>query len=244
MATNILRQFSIQEIEKELERRKNSKSTGYPANTVILLGPPGVGKATQCHKMKEEFGYCHIASGQLLRYHMSTQTKLGQKARRFFVKGDLVPDYIINEIVKQELNNPECSKGVVFEGYPKNIQQAEFLDNALSSIGKKLDFVFEFTIEEEVLLERIEGRRVHPTSGRSYHLKFNPPKVEGFDDLTGEPLIQRPDDKREIAKIKFEHFYKNLDAVIHFYSSKNIMHTIDAMQPINTVWKNLRDYLI
>jgi len=243
MAKNFLRKFETKEIEKELEWRKHGK-TSYPANTVILLGPPGVGKATQCSIIKETYGYCHIASGQLLRYHIDKGTQFGSRAKKYFGKGELVPDIIMNDIVKSELNQPECQKGVVFEGYPKNMKQAEFLDGALGSIGKKVDLIFKFGIEEEKLFERVEGRRVHAPSGRSYHIKFNPPMNEGKDDLTGETLYKRPEDKKEIAHKKFQSFSKNVDNILQFYSKRDITYDIDANPSIIYVWDQIQTHLI
>lgn len=243
MSENLIRHFSTQELEEELKRRKSGKEGKNPLS-IVLLGPPGVGKATQCERIKREFRYCHIASGQLLRSHMARRTENGIKANKFHSKGQLVPDYVVNDIVREELRQPECKNGIVFEGFPKNIVQAEFLENMLSTMNKRLDYVLEFDIEMDELLNRLEGRRVHASSGRSYHIKNNPPKKEGLDDLTGEPLIQREDDRREIAKVKLDKFYDNLDHLIHHYSKKNIIRTINAMQPIDKVWEEVKSYLI
>jgi adenylate kinase len=241
--TKNLCDYSADEIKREIERRKRGSVSTPTKKVLILLGPPGVGKATQCELIKKSYGFCHVATGELIRYHMQNQTRYGKNAKRYLTHGDLVPDYIVNDIVQETINKPECDKGIVFEGYPRNIQQADYLDNLLRRMKRTLDIVLEFNVEEDALLERLKGRIVQPTTGKSYHPKFNPPKVAMIDDDTGEPLIRRIDDDPPISHRKVGTYYKNLDSIVLYYSRKNLVKTIDAMNGINDIFKDISDHL-
>ena len=156
---------------------------------VILLGPPGCGKGTQGPKIKDKFGITHVATGDLLRAAVKEGTELGQQADGIMKAGGLVPDDLVIGLFKEQLNKPENTNGLLLDGFPRTLPQAEKLDQMMTENGQKINIVIKFDIKDEVLIERIEGRRIHPASGRSYHVKFNPPKIEGKDDVTGEDLI-------------------------------------------------------
>lgn len=150
-------------------------------------------------------------------------------------KGELVSDEIVIGLIDEAMKQPECERGLLLDGFPRTAVQAEKLDNMLSSKNKKIDRVLEFKVDDDILIERIEGRRIHPASGRSYHTKFNPPKVEGVDDITGEPLIQRKDDNAEVLRKRMTAYHGQTAPILDYYRQKNILHTINAMAPINNV---------
>lgn len=154
-----------------------------------MIGPPGSGKGTQAPQIKDDLCLCHLATGDMLRDAVAAGTELGKKAKEIMDRGDLVSDEIVIGLIDNAMNQPECERGLLLDGFPRTAVQAEKLDDMLSNKNKKIDRVLEFKVNDEILIERIEGRRVHTPSGRSYHTKFNPPKVEGVDDITGEPLI-------------------------------------------------------
>jgi len=158
---------------------------------LILLGPPGAGKGTQAGFITERFSIPQISTGDMLRAAVKAGSPLGMEAKKIMDAGGLVSDDIIIGLVKERLQLPDCAKGYLLDGFPRTIPQAE----ALRAAGIPIEFVLEIDVEDEEIITRMSGRRVHPGSGRTYHVRFNPPKVEGLDDVTGEPLIQRDDDK-------------------------------------------------
>src|SRR3977135_3809008 len=160
---------------------------------LILLGPPGAGKGTQAKFLREKFGIPQISTGDMLRAAADAGTPLGVAAKKVMDAGQLVSDDIILGLMKERLKQRDCAKGYLFDGFPRTIPQAEAVKNKNGGI----DYVLEIDVPDEEIIQRMSGRRVHPASGRSYHVKFNPPKVAGRDDVTGEPLIQRDDDKEE-----------------------------------------------
>jgi adenylate kinase len=180
----------------------------------MLLGPPGAGKGTQASFIKERFGIPQIATGDMLRAAVKAGTPLGVEAKKVMDSGKLVSDDIIVGLVRERLGQPDCAKGYLFDGFPRTIPQAD----ALRSSGVPLDYVLEIDVGEDELLERISGRRVHPGSGRNYHVKFHPPKVPGKDDETGEPLVQRPDDREETVRHRIDVYKKQTRPLVDYYS--------------------------
>lgn len=237
-----LSKASLEDLKKELVRREQCESK--PKKNIILMGPPGSGKGTQANKILNDFCYCQLSTGDLLRDHVAKKTPEGIKAKEAMDKGQLVTDEIVNSIIVGAIRSPQCARGVIFDGYPRNAEQAANLDNLLSSEGRKIDNVIQLKVNEEELYGRIEGRRVHLSSGRTYHVKNNPPKVEGKDDVTGEPLIHRDDDKREVMQGRIEIYNKITTPVIEYYGTKGHLTTVDAMQNINDVYKNISNSLI
>jgi adenylate kinase len=237
-----LSRATLEELKKELSRREQCEK--MPKKNIILLGPPGSGKGTQSNKVINDFCYCQLSTGDLLRDHVARKTPQGIKAKEAMDKGQLVTDEIVNSIIVDAIRSPQCARGVIFDGYPRNEEQADNLNKLLSSEGKKLDSVIELKVNEEELYERIDGRRVHLASGRSYHTKFNPPKVEGLDDVTGEPLIHRPDDKREVMKSRIDVYNQKTAPVFQFYTKQGITHSVDAMQSIDKIYSNIKNILI
>jgi len=182
---------------------------------LILLGPPGAGKGTQATNICNHYGIPQISTGDMLRAAVKAGTPLGLAAKQVMDAGNLVSDDIIVGLVKERIAQPDCAKGFLFDGFPRTIPQAEAMRNA----GVRLDVVLQLDVPDQAIIERMSGRRVHPASGRSYHLKFNPPKVAGKDDLTNEPLIQRDDDKEETVRNRLDVYQKQTRPLVEYYSA-------------------------
>jgi adenylate kinase len=182
---------------------------------LILLGPPGAGKGTQATFITEHFGIPQISTGDMLRAAVKAGTPLGLQAKAVMESGGLVSDELIIGLVQDRLSQPDCQSGYLFDGFPRTIPQAD----ALKSANVALDFVLEIDVPEEEIIERMSGRRVHPASGRSYHVKFNPPKVEGVDDVTGEALVQRDDDKEETVRHRLSVYREQTRPLVDYYAS-------------------------
>ncbi|MBI5109929.1 MAG: adenylate kinase [Rhodocyclales bacterium] len=181
---------------------------------IILLGGPGAGKGTQAGFIKEKFGIPQISTGDMLRAHVKQGTELGRQAKAVMEAGGLVSDEIIIGMVKARLQDDDCRDGYLFDGFPRTIPQAE----AMQAAGVKIDAVVEIAVDDEEIIRRMSGRRVHPGSGRSYHQVFNPPRVAGHDDLTGEPLVQRDDDKEEVVRQRLRVYHEQTRPLVDFYS--------------------------
>lgn len=181
---------------------------------LILLGPPGAGKGTQASFITEQFNIPQIATGDMLRAAVKAQSPLGIEAKKVMDAGELVSDDIIIGLVQDRLAQSDCSNGYLFDGFPRTIPQADALKN--KSI--KLDFVIEISVPEENIIERMSGRRVHPASGRTYHISFNPPKTEGIDDVTGEELVLRDDDREETVRNRLEVYREQTSPLVNYYS--------------------------
>ena len=181
---------------------------------IILLGVPGAGKGTQANYIKEHFGIPQISTGDMLRTAVNAGTELGIAAKKIMDMGELVSDDIIINLVKERLSQPDCTKGFLFDGFPRTIPQAD----AMKTAGVQIDYVIEINVADTEIVKRMTGRRVHPTSGRTYHVIFNMLKIEGKDDVTGEPLIQRDDDKEETVKKRLEIYHEQTNTLVEYYS--------------------------
>lgn len=182
---------------------------------VILLGAPGAGKGTQAQYICKEFGIPQISTGDMLRAAVKAETPLGLAAKEVMDAGRLVSDDIMIGLVKERLEQPDCANGCLFDGFPRTIPQAE----ALRDSGVEIDHVVEVAVDDEEIIERMAGRRVHLASGRTYHIIYNPPKKDGFDDETGEPLIQRDDDQESVVRDRLSVYHEQTEPLIHFYTS-------------------------
>lgn len=180
---------------------------------LILLGAPGAGKGTQATYICQKFGIPQISTGDMLRAAVKAGTPLGLQAKSVMESGGLVSDELIINLVKERIAQPDCANGFLFDGFPRTIPQAE----AMKAAGVKLDYVLEIDVPFEAIIERMSGRRSHPPSGRTYHVKFNPPKVEGLDDVTGEPLVQRADDQEETVKKRLEVYSAQTRPLVDYY---------------------------
>ena len=181
---------------------------------LILLGPPGAGKGTQATFIKQKFGIPQISTGDMLRAAVKAGTPLGLAAKKVMDSGALVSDDIIINLVLERLKEPDCANGYLFDGFPRTIPQAEAMRNA----GVKLDYVLEIDVPDEEIIERMSGRRVHAASGRTYHVRFHPPKVEGKDDATGEDLIQRDDDREEVVRHRLAVYQAQTRPLVGYYT--------------------------
>ncbi|HAD84385.1 MAG TPA: adenylate kinase [Brevundimonas sp.] len=181
---------------------------------LILFGPPAAGKGTQAKRLVEERGMVQLSTGDMLRAAVKAGTPLGVQAKAVMDAGQLVSDDLIINLVKERIAQPDCANGFLFDGFPRTIPQAD----ALKTAGVKLDYVLEIDVPFDAIIERMSGRRSHPASGRTYHVKFNPPKVEGKDDVTGEELIQREDDKEETVKKRLDVYSAQTRPLVDYYS--------------------------
>ncbi|MBL4569991.1 MAG: adenylate kinase [Alcanivorax sp.] len=192
---------------------------------VILLGAPGAGKGTQAQFIKEQFNIPQISTGDMLRAAVKAGTPLGLEAKKVMDAGGLVSDDIILGLVKERISEDDCANGFLFDGFPRTIPQAQ----ALVEQGVDIDFVVEIDVDDEEIIERLSGRRVHPSSGRVYHVKYNPPKEEDKDDETGEELVQRDDDKEETVRKRLEVYQSQTRPLVDFY--QDLAKKDDAKAP-------------
>ncbi|MDZ4140489.1 MAG: adenylate kinase [Methylotenera sp.] len=180
---------------------------------IILLGAPGAGKGTQATHLREKFNIPQISTGDMLRAAVKAGSPLGLEAKSFMDSGGLVPDAVIIGLVSERIKEADCANGFLFDGFPRTIPQAEAMKNA----GVGIDYVVEIDVPDEAIIERMSGRRSHPASGRTYHVKFNPPKVAGKDDVTGEDLVQRPDDAAETVQKRLEVYHSQTKPLVKYY---------------------------
>ena len=182
---------------------------------LILLGGPGAGKGTQANYIKEKYQIPQISTGDMLRAAVKAGSDLGKKAKEYMDAGGLVPDEVIIGLVKERIEEPDCSKGFLFDGFPRTIPQAD----AMKDAGVPIDAVVDIDVPDEEIIKRMSGRRAHLASGRTYHVIFNPPKVEGKDDVTGEDLVQRDDDKEETVRKRLEVYHSQTEPLIGYYKN-------------------------
>ena len=181
---------------------------------IILLGAPGAGKGTQAQILKDKFNIPQISTGDMLRSAIKANTKLGLEAKQFMDSGALVPDQLIIELVKERIQDEDCKQGFLLDGFPRTIPQAEAMKQASISI----DIVIEIDVPDNVIVERLSGRRTHLASGRIYHIQNNPPKIQDKDDITGEPLVQRDDDKKETILKRLDVYHSQTKPLVDYYS--------------------------
>jgi adenylate kinase len=207
---------------------------------VVLLGPPASGKGTQAARLKEALDLPHVASGDLFRENLKNETELGRKAKVYMDRGELVPDDVTIAMVMERLSQPDCAGGAILDGFPRTIAQAEALDRALAERGHEISVVLYVAVPDEVLVERVSGRRLCRVCGESYHVRFNPPKQPGVCDNDGAELYQRDDDKPETVRKRLQVYWGQTSPLIDYYRSRGVLVEIDGDQPIDAVTAGLR----
>jgi len=206
---------------------------------IVFLGPPGAGKGTQAKILIERYGIPQVSTGDMLREHRAKGTELGKKAQEYMDKGQLVPDEIILGMVKERLSQPDCQKGFILDGFPRTVAQAEALDKLLSEMGKKLDFALALIVPDDLLVERLTGRRTCKSCGMMYHIKYKPPKVEGKCDVCEGELYQRPDDNEETVRNRLKVYHEQTAPLIEYYKNKGILREIDGSKSIEEITQQL-----
>ena len=207
---------------------------------IVLLGPPASGKGTQAAQLREALELPHVASGDLFRENLKHETELGRKAKSFMDRGELVPDDITIAMVMERLSQPDCAGGALLDGFPRTIAQAEALDQALAAQGHKISLVPNIAVPDEVLVERVGGRRICRTCGESYHVQFNPPKQPGVCDKDGGELYQRDDDRPETVRKRLEVYWEQTSPLIDYYRDQGVLVEINGEQSIQAVQADLR----
>ncbi|WP_301108596.1 adenylate kinase [Sporosarcina sp.] len=206
---------------------------------IVLMGLPGAGKGTQADKIVEKYGIPHISTGDMFRAAIKEGTELGVKAKSFMDQGALVPDEVTIGIVRERLSKTDCDNGFLLDGFPRTVPQAQALDALLDDLGKKIESVIDIEVDTEELVARLSGRRICKVCGTSYHLIFNPPKVEDVCDKDGGELYQRADDNPETVMNRLEVNMNQTAPLLDFYGEKGVLTKIDGQQDINVVFKDL-----
>ncbi len=202
---------------------------------LVLLGAPGAGKGTQAKMLAGKYGILHISTGDILRENVSNNTELGKKAKEYMDKGELVPDTVLIDIIKDRLSKPDTDNGFLLDGYPRTIPQAVALDYIFGQLGKKLDVVIDIKVPDEELVARLAGRRMCKC-GASYHVKFNPPKRDGICDVCSGELYQRDDDTESSVKTRLVAYYNQTHPLIDYYTDKGLLRTVSGTGDIGDIF--------
>lgn len=203
---------------------------------IIMLGAPGAGKGTQAKKIAEKYGIPHISTGDIFRANIKNGTELGKKAKTYMDQGLLVPDELVVDLVVDRVQQSDCQKGYVLDGFPRTIPQAESLDAALEKLGEKVDFAINVEVPDENIISRMSGRRACVGCGATYHIKYNPTKSEGICDACGQELILRDDDKPETVKNRLDVYHNQTQPLIDFYSNQGILKEVDGTVDMDEVF--------
>ncbi|MBQ1688591.1 MAG: adenylate kinase [Lachnospiraceae bacterium] len=206
---------------------------------IIMLGAPGAGKGTQAKKIAEKYAIPHISTGDIFRANIKEGTELGKKAKAYMDKGELVPDELVCDLVVDRISQADAKNGYVLDGFPRTIPQAEALDAALEKINEKVDFAIDVDVPDDNIINRMSGRRACVSCGGTYHVEFNPTKVEGVCDACGGKLILRDDDQPETVKNRLEVYHAQTQPLIAYYTEKNILKTVDGTQDMAKVFTDI-----
>ena len=206
---------------------------------IVLLGPPGAGKGTQAKSISNRYSIPHISTGDIFRKNISEGTPLGIEAKSYMDKGQLVPDEVTINMVKDRLTWEDCKNGYLLDGFPRTVAQAEALEGFLADRNEKLDTALSIEVPSSFILERMTGRRVCPSCGASYHVKFNPPTKDGVCDVCGSDIVQRKDDTEETVSERLKVYERQTQPLIDFYNNKNLLSTVDGTKAINEVFESI-----
>lgn len=206
---------------------------------LVILGPPGAGKGTQADYIIKKYNIPHISTGDIFRENIKNETELGKKASSYMEKGLLVPDELVIDLVEDRIAKDDCKEGFLLDGFPRTVQQAVSLDAILDKSGKKLDRVINIKVEPELLIERAVGRRVCKTCGATYHIRFNPPREEGYCDNDHSKLVQRPDDTEETVKTRIGVYFDQTAPLIDYYQAQGLLLDVDGAQDIDKVFEDI-----
>ncbi len=210
---------------------------------VILLGPPGAGKGTQAEEIVDRYKLTHISTGDILRASIKKGTSLGKQAKEYLDQGELVPDEVVVNIVKERLKEPDCQSGALLDGFPRTLEQAHQLQQVLEDMGRGLNSVIYIEVGEDELVSRLTGRRICRECGATYHLKFNPPQVRNVCDQCGGELYQREDDSLETVKQRLNVFKEQTEPLVAYYQERGLLDTVDGNQDINEVFREIQEVL-
>ena len=210
---------------------------------IIMLGAPGAGQGTQAKMIAEKCGIPHISTGDIFRANIKNGTELGAKAKEYMDKGLLVPDELVCDLVVDRIQQADCEKGYILDGFPRTIPQAEALENALNAIEQKLDYAIDIDVPDENIINRMSGRRACVGCGATYHVLFNPTKVEGKCDVCGESLILRDDDKPETVKKRLDVYHTQTQPLIDFYTERKVLVEVDGTQSMDKVFDDIMKIL-
>ena len=210
---------------------------------IIMLGAPGAGKGTQAKKIAAQYSIPHISTGDIFRANIKNNTELGQKAKTYMDKGELVPDSLVVDLIMDRFKEADCANGYVLDGFPRTIPQAEALDNALKANGEKVDYAINVEVPDENIINRMSGRRASVGCGATYHIKYNPTKVEGICDACGEKLILRDDDKPETVKNRLSVYHEQTQPLIDYYKKAGVLAEVDGTKDMEEVFKDIVNIL-
>jgi len=210
-------------------------SPTYSSLNLVLLGPPGSGKGTQARLLADRYQLPHISTGDMLWHEVANGTGLGGEVQPSLGRGELVSDQVMSGLILQRIDREDCARGFILEGYPRQLAQAELLDGLLAELGRRIEHVILFEVPDDVIVARLDGRQIHPRSGRIYHETYDAPKIAGIDDLTGEALQSRDDDREEVVRDRLRVYHQHAVGLAEYYNKRGQLEVVNADQPIARV---------
>ncbi|CAD8147771.1 unnamed protein product [Paramecium octaurelia] len=240
MDTKAYSEISEKALITELYRRYRCQEEGLKKR-IVLLGMPGAGKGTHSAKMLARFCMCHLSTGDLLREEVRSGSDFGKRLKGIMDRGELIEDEVMCNLIKYQLAKPACANGAILDGFPRTIPQAQKLDEILKQSGQQIDQAIFMNVREDTVIDRLGGRWTHLASGRTYNYKFNPPKQYGKDDITGEDLIQREDDKESTIRNRLRVYQSKTSPIVDYYRQRSILHEINAERQVDEIWREIKN---